>query len=1100
MRLFSLRRLLGLTAIAMLVLTDALAQSFDRDNGNCVGSGGVVTVACWNPQAGADTPPAYHRHPEVFPNLEGWDYRINLPYVRFQVSDLGVGGPTAMVGVVEDPSAIRYTTGSQISSMDSGHRDNSIWLFRLKQNTGFVQYKVLPSRRFGAQPENIASLTNGWAPVGSLTGPRWTPRPISAHVIGKGFGTARIYLFIRNDDGSLHWTSRLISGRDTSTWTNAWVPLGITTSSAPEIAVGFDNRIVLAWRDSATLRVRLRVLDPATNTWGPEIVTQIAAETTPQLLWDGTAMNIFSQLQGRLRHSLATQTDFSDLSAPVLVAGDVLVQANEYHVTEFNNRLHLVFTQGSAGASRFVMYVTTITPKGQPPRWSIPSSTRLLTRRPPRIGSLYENLIVVATDAQGTVRYSRKDPNVAGNDITGRGDADRWTQAGEAVDDQQVQPLDQLQLLSFNSDLYLTANGTSGWMANLGRAVMKNLMTKKWGVNLQWGEIGGAGSLLLDPGRFAVGSETPAVGYFDSNRRLDFVIFRQSAEPDVGPAPVYVVRGSQNSNAPRELWHRFFALRGEIPAVGDFNGDGLSDIITFTQQAQQNADGTPIGPAVVWVALSNGTGFRTSQIWHRSFSPKTERPLVGNFDGLLGDDIASFATFNEPQTNRIAVRVALSSRNGFGPSEVWQLDLVRPSQLPLAGDFDGDGDDDIAVFSQQPETDSNGQLIGPAPVWVALSTRTRFGTRSLWHRDFAPRGERPAVADVNMDGKDDIVTFVSERSGATAGAKAVLVAFSNGTSFSRPVIWVSDLVSSQQRPFIGNITGQNLGQITANPNDLPRSATGIAALQPDGSVKFINSLYQSPYPPGAPWESYKWFTEKGIGLAAFPDWIYAHPTHCLSPNFIFSLLGSAGSGGERVMHTSVRPGGRAGHILEEFGHAVAANCLRESRDPFNLWQSIYARTVRQGGLDSTNRPGCNEDPTFYSCRPDYPEEHYFLQLLSHYRLNGDEFRRMITTSSNSTIYARRMGEYQWFKQNWFHGVEFKRGTVQYGGLIRDGVQCLPGECAIGPSPPPPPPPPPPTREQCLADCNADRDACMAEGERSQTCVRRWQLCRAACPR
>jgi hypothetical protein len=1049
MKAFPFSRLLGLLTIATVVPAYAQAQSFKRDNGNCIGRSGDVIVGCWNPDAGADIPPSFSRYPEVLPNLQGWDYRINLPYVRFQVSDLGVGGPTAMVGVIEDASPMVYEGGSNLVSTDSGHRNNSIWLFRLKENTGFVQYKVLPSRRDGARPENIASLVNDWRRVGPSGGLNLTPRPVSAHVIGRGLGSARIFLFIRDDDGSIHWTSRLMSDANTSTWPNPWMPLGLNTSGAPDISVGFDDQIVLSWRDRDTMRVRLRLLNPNTGALGPEISTQIAAEVSPQLLWDGTAMNVFSTFQGSLRHSMAQRADFSDLSTPVFVAAGRHVAANDYHVIEFNNRLHVVFNQGPAGAMRFVMYATTLTAKGQPARWSIPSHAQLMSRSAPSIGTLYDNLVVVAADADGIVRYSRKDPNVAGNDITGRADADRWTQSGEAVDDLQVQALSHFQLLSFNSDLYMAANGTSGWIVNLGRSVMKNLMTNKWGARLLWGAIGGSSNLLLPKGRFAVGSETPAVGDFDNDNKLDFVIFLQSSKAGIGPAPVYVVRGGGE----RELWHRFFALSGEIPAVGDFNGDGLSDIITFTQQEQTFNDGTTIGPAVVWVATSNGTKFERSRIWHTSFSPKGERPLVGNFDGQPGDDVASFAKFTVPNTTLVPVHVALSRRNSFGPSVFWGANLAKASDVPLAGDFDGDGDDDIVIFSQRPQTDDAGHLIGPAPVRVALSDRTKFGTPSLWQRDFAPLGEQPAVADMNMDGKDDIVSFVSNRPGAPAGPRAVLVAFSDGSSFSHPVIWISDLVSKGERPFIGNLTGQNLAMLTSDQTDERKEAAGIAVLKPDGGVKFASLMWQVPFQLGAPWENYKWFTEKGIGLATYPEWINEQPGHCLSPTFAFGLLGLAGNGGAQVMHTSPREGGRAAHISQEFGHAVAANCLRASKDPFNLFQSIYNRTVAQGGLDATRRPGCDGSTSFYSCRPDAPFEHYFLALLLNYRLEGDKFRLHISTSPDPVVYARRMGEYQWFKKNWFHGAEFKRGVAQYGGLLQDGVQCLPGECAIAPSPP-----------------------------------------------
>ena len=49
------------------------------------------------------------------------------------------------------------------------------------------------------------------------------------------------------------------------------------------------------------------------------------------------------------------------------------------------------------------------------------------------------------------------------------------------------------------------------------------------------------------------------------------------------------------------------------------------------------------------------------------------------------------------------------------------------------------------------------------------------------------------------------------------------------------------------------------------------------------------------------------------------------------------------------------------------------------------------------------------------------------------------------------------------------------------------------------STPPAPPGSPPTRAECLADCETDRDACLAEGGLASQCLPRYNACIAACP-
>jgi hypothetical protein len=65
------------------------------------------------------------------------------------------------------------------------------------------------------------------------------------------------------------------------------------------------------------------------------------------------------------------------------------------------------------------------------------------------------------------------------------------------------------------------------------------------------------------------------------------------------------------------LWHTRFAGGAEVPGVGDFGGDGKSDIVTFLR----GTDGR------VYVSLSDGTRFpNDGWLWHNHFGLGTEWP------------------------------------------------------------------------------------------------------------------------------------------------------------------------------------------------------------------------------------------------------------------------------------------------------------------------------------------------------------------------------------------------------------------------------------------------------------------------------------------
>ncbi|MBD0418218.1 VCBS repeat-containing protein, partial [Streptomyces sp. TRM S81-3] len=98
----------------------------------------------------------------------------------------------------------------------------------------------------------------------------------------------------------------------------------------------------------------------------------------------------------------------------------------------------------------------------------------------------------------------------------------------------------------------------------------------------------------------APGGETPLSGDFNGDGKDDVVTFAHGPEADV-----YVSLSNGDGFGPATVWHDFFAQRHETPAVGDVNGDGKDDIVTFTHDAD----------AKVYVALSTGSGFGPAAVW-----------------------------------------------------------------------------------------------------------------------------------------------------------------------------------------------------------------------------------------------------------------------------------------------------------------------------------------------------------------------------------------------------------------------------------------------------------------------------------------------------
>ena len=209
------------------------------------------------------------------------------------------------------------------------------------------------------------------------------------------------------------------------------------------------------------------------------------------------------------------------------------------------------------------------------------------------------------------------------------------------------------------------------------------------------------------------------------------------------------------------VWHDWFAVDGrETPYVGDFDGDERTDIITFTRD-------NPLAVGDVFVALSTGTRFGENKKWHDWFAiDQSETVVIGDYNGDGRDDIATWLGSTTRQ-----VYVATSFGTGMSHENVW-LDGIgqHSTDVLFSGDADGDGKKDLIAFART-----------EGKVYVARSTGTSFRPPEVWHNFFAVSTyERPRVADVDGDGKTDIVTFATN---SPAAFGDVYVALSNGQRF-----------------------------------------------------------------------------------------------------------------------------------------------------------------------------------------------------------------------------------------------------------------------------------------------------------------------------
>ena len=135
-----------------------------------------------------------------------------------------------------------------------------------------------------------------------------------------------------------------------------------------------------------------------------------------------------------------------------------------------------------------------------------------------------------------------------------------------------------------------------------------------------------------------------------ASRWIDLVAFLQSCCPPPAAADVFVARSLGHAFAASTKWHDALSPGAEVPATGEFNGDGRFDALSFVRSSPTNAAG------LVPVVVSNASRFNNDGFWHRGFCFGSEVCRTGDFDGDGRTDVIAF-TMGEAGD----VSVALSS-------------------------------------------------------------------------------------------------------------------------------------------------------------------------------------------------------------------------------------------------------------------------------------------------------------------------------------------------------------------------------------------------------------------------------------------------------
>lgn len=226
----------------------------------------------------------------------------------------------------------------------------------------------------------------------------------------------------------------------------------------------------------------------------------------------------------------------------------------------------------------------------------------------------------------------------------------------------------------------------------------------------------------------------PFTGGRDVVGTADYMVWRPGNGTWYSLRPKYSASAGKYTFDASDVLVRQWGLKGDVPIFNaDFDGDKLDDLAVWRPSTG------------MWYICSSSTSYNCSNPVVQQFGLPGDIPLISDFDK---DGKSDFVIYRRslPSAGIVGTWYVKRSSDSVVLSQQWGLQ----EDLPIPGDYNGDGFSDFAVY--RPSSAS----------WFVLYSNQQAGNANFMFKRFGLPKDHPMPRDVDADGLMDLVLYRPE--------------------------------------------------------------------------------------------------------------------------------------------------------------------------------------------------------------------------------------------------------------------------------------------------------------------------------------------------